>query len=200
MYKLLFSKQSEKIIKAYSNILLLMKCYEYPKNDLFDYTLKQSKTCHHNITYVKSWTCHLYKNNNRIIYTNKDTEKDPIACILKQEGELTAVNYMRLREAWDLKKHYMNNEEGDLFVTLDSLIELNSIIAGKKNNRIRITNVKPAGYNCIYMHYNNIHFALQILIDNYNDRRIIKTESFKRFLEIHPFEDGNGRTVKILFV
>ena len=36
-------------------------------------------------------------------------EKDPIACIVKQEGELTAVNYMRLCEAWDLKKHYMNN-------------------------------------------------------------------------------------------
>ena len=52
----------------------------------------------------------------------------------------------------------------------------------------------------MYMHYNNINFALQILIDNYNDRRITKTEFFKRFLEIHPFEDGNGRTVKILFV
>ena len=79
-----------------------MKCYEYPKDDLFDYTLKESKTCHHNITYVKSWTYHLFKNNNGIIYTNKDMEKNPIACILKQEGELTAVNYMRLHEAWDL--------------------------------------------------------------------------------------------------
>ena len=71
MYKLLFSKQSEKIVKAYNNILLLMKCYEYSKNELFDYTLKQSKSCHHNIPYVKSWTYHLYKNNNGIIYTNK---------------------------------------------------------------------------------------------------------------------------------
>ena len=79
-----------------------MKCYEYPKDDLFDYTLKDSKTGPHNITYVKSWTYHLFKNNNGIIYTNKDMEKDPIACILKQEGELTAVNYMRLHEAWDL--------------------------------------------------------------------------------------------------
>ena len=126
-------------------------------------------------------------------------EKDPIACILKQEGELTAVNYMRLHETWHLKKH-MNNEEVDLFLTLDSLIELNNIITRKKNNGLRVINVKPAGYNCMYMHYNNINFALQILIDNCNDRRITKTEFFKRFLEIHPFEDGNGRTVKILFV
>ena len=96
-------------------------------------------------------------------------EKDPIACILKQEGELTAVNYMRLREVWDLKKHYMNNEEGDFFLTLDSLIELNNIITGKKNNGLRIINVKPAEYNCMCMHYNNINFALQTLIDNYND-------------------------------
>ena len=200
MYKLLFSKQFEKIIKAYSNILLLMKCYEYLKNYLFDYTLKQSKICHHNITYGKSWTYQLYKNNNGIVYVNNDMEKDPVACSLKQEGELTAVNYMRLCEAWDLKKHYMNNEEGDLFLTLDSSIELNNIITSKKNNGLRVINVKPAGHNCMYMHYNNINFALQILIDNYNDRRITKTEFFKRFLEIHPFEDGNGRTVKILFV
>ena len=92
------------------------------------------------------------------------------------------------------------NNEGDLFLTLDSLVELNNIISGKKNNGLRVINVKPAGYNCMYMHYNNINFALQILINNYNNRRITKTEFLKRFLEIYPFEDCNGRMVKILFV
>ena len=50
------------------------------------------------------------------------------------------------------------------------------------------------------MHFSKIEQQLQILIDNDNDRMISKKEFLNLFLSIHPFLDGNGRTVKILMI
>ena len=48
------------------------------------------------------------------------------------------------------------------------------------------------------MHFNEISLQLEILIDKYNDRLVSKIDFVSQFLVIHPFLDGNGRTVKIL--
>ena len=42
--------------------------------------------------------------------------------------------------------------------------------------------------------------SLYILIDDFNERHITSREFCERFMEIHPFLDGNGRTCKLLFV
>ena len=91
--------------------------------------------------------------------------------------------------------------EGDLFLTVDSLIFLNNIITNSNNISLRQINVKPAGYNKQYMHFDQIESELYRLIDQFNDRYISKRYFIKKFLnEIHPFLDGNGRLVKLCFL
>ena len=64
--------------------------------------------------------------------------------------------------------------EGDLFLTVDSLITLNNIITNSSNIFLRQVNVKPNGYNKQYMHFTQIETELYTLIDQFNDRYISK--------------------------
>lgn len=120
--------------------------------------------------------------------------------ILKEENELNEENFIRLKIANKFIKRELLTEEGDLFLTVDSLITLNNYITNSNNVLLRQVNVKPAFYNKQYMHYNKIETELYILIDQFNERHISAKRFCKKFLdEIHPFADGNGRTCKILF-
>ena len=76
---------------------------------------------------------------------------------------------------------------------------LNNLITGSHNTNLRSGNVKPAGYDKPYMDFSKIEAALYGLVDDFNDRRITHREFVFRFLEIHPFKDGNGRTCMVLF-
>ena len=120
--------------------------------------------------------------------------------ILKEEKEFNVKNEMQLVKAYLFKKEYLLTKENELFLTLDSIIEVNNIILNKKNQSLRKWQIKPVGFNFEYMHFSKIEQQLQILIDNYNDRMISKKEFLNLFLSIHPFLDGNGRTVKILMI
>ena len=51
-----------------------------------------------------------------------------------------------MKTAFDYKEKYLQNKEGDMFLTVDSLIEVNNLILGKNNTGLRKVNVKPAGY------------------------------------------------------
>ena len=64
--------------------------------------------------------------------------------------------------------------DGDLFLTVDSLITINNIITNSNNHRLRSVNVKPAGYNKQYMDFTQIESELYLLIDQFNDRFISK--------------------------
>ena len=91
--------------------------------------------------------------------------------------------------------------DGDIFLTVDSLITINNIITNSNNHRLRSVNVKPAGYNKQYMDFTQIESELYLLIDQFNDRFISKKYFFDKFLgEIHPFLDGNGRLIKLCFL
>ena len=120
--------------------------------------------------------------------------------ILTEGKELTALNLKRMIDARTYKNNELIDSNGDLFLTVDSLITLNNIILGSNNISLRRVNVKPAFHNNQYLDFSKIEFELYKLIDLFNDRYITHLTFCKVFLnEIHPFLDGNGRTCKILF-
>ena len=67
--------------------------------------------------------------------------------ILKEEDEFNVQNTMRMKYACDFKNQELINKDGDLFLTVDSLIRINNIITNSHNLHLRHHNVKPAGYN-----------------------------------------------------
>lgn len=80
--------------------------------------------------------------------------------ILNEENELSDDNFYRMVKAYQYIKKELLTVEGDLFLTVDSLITLNNIITNSNNIFLRQTNVKPAGYNKQYMHFNYIESQL----------------------------------------
>ena len=103
--------------------------------------------------------------------------------ILEEERELTTLNISRLKLAYDFKSLYLTNSDGDLFLTVDSLIKLNNLITGSQHTKLRSCNVKPAGYNKQYMDVNKIDAALYGLIDDFNDRKITHRKFVLTFLK-----------------
>ena len=115
-----------------------------------------------------------------------------IKMILKEEKEYHKVNENNLMKGYIFKKKYLLSDNNDLFLTFDSLTEINNIILNQNNNSLRLCQVKPAGYGFEYMHFSEISSKLQILIDKFNNRLISKRNFMAEFLTIHPFPDENG--------
>ena len=121
--------------------------------------------------------------------------------ILHEEKEFNQDNFHRMVKAHKYIQEELLTAEGDLFLTVDSLIFLNNIITNSNNTFLRQVNVKPAGYKKQYMHFSQIESELYRLIDQFNDRFISKRCFFIKFLnEIHPFLDGNGRLAKLCLI
>ena len=130
----------------------------------------------------------------------KDKQCKNLIRILIEEKELSLLNFKRLKRALIYKNTELVTSDGDLLLTVDSLITLNNIITGSNNLSLRSVNVRPAFYKKQYLDFNKIEFELYKLVDLFNDRYITNRQFYQTFLnEIHPFVDGNGRTCKILF-
>ena len=76
--------------------------------------------------------------------------------ILIEENELNYKNFIRLMIANNFKNRELINKDGDLFLTVDSLITINNFITGANNIQLRQVNVKPAFYDKQYMDFNQI--------------------------------------------
>ena len=85
--------------------------------------------------------------------------------ILNEEEEINQDNIFRMIKAYKYIQSELLTIDGDLFLTVDSLITLNNIITNSNNITLRQINVKPAGYNKQYMHFNQIESELYRLID-----------------------------------
>ena len=121
--------------------------------------------------------------------------------ILKEEKEISCDNFKRMIQAYKFAKRELISDEGDLFFTVDSFIQLNNIITNSNNYHLRTVNVKPFACDKIYMDFTKIESELYTLIDQFNDRFISKKFFYSKFLyEIHPFLDGNGRSIKLCFI
>ena len=120
--------------------------------------------------------------------------------ILNEEGELSDKNLFQMLLAVQFKNKELLSKNGDLFLTVDSLITLNNYITDSHNIQLRQINVKPAFHEKQYMDFTRIKSELYTLVDRFNDRYITPRIFCNIFLDkIHPFSDGNGRTCKILF-
>ena len=124
---------------------------------------------------------------------------DSLLKILNEEGELNNKNLFQMMLARQFKNKELVNEDGDLFLTVDSLIRINNYITDSRNIQLRQINVKPAFYEK-HMDFTRIESELYRLVDQFNERQITPRRFCDIFLDkIHPFADGNGRTCKILF-
>ena len=120
--------------------------------------------------------------------------------ILDEENELNYINFIRMIRACNFKDNELINNDGDLYLTVDSLIRINNLITDSHNIQLRQINVKPAFHDKQYMDFTRIESELYTLVDKFNERQRTPRRFFNTFLDkIHPFSDGNGRTCKILF-
>ena len=86
-------------------------------------------------------------------------------------------------------------------MTVDSLITLSNVITDSQNLFLRDVNVKPAGFDKMYLDKSLIEPALYELVDEFNESKVTDNQFCNIFLDlIHHFRDGNGRTCKILFI
>ena len=76
--------------------------------------------------------------------------------ILNEEGELTKKNLFQMMLALQFKNKELLNQDGDLFLTVDSLVTLNNFITDSHNIHLRQINVKPTFYNKQYMDFTRI--------------------------------------------
>ena len=102
--------------------------------------------------------------------------------ILIEEKELTTLNLKRMINACNYKNTELINSDGDLFLTVDSLITLNNIILGSRNISLRCVNVKPALDNKRYLDFSKIEFELYKLVDLFNGRYITHKDFYQTFL------------------
>ena len=84
--------------------------------------------------------------------------------ILIDEKELSLLNFKQLTQALTYKNTELVTPDGDLLLTVDSLITLNNIITGSNNLSLRSVNVKPAFYKKQYLDFTKIEFELYKLV------------------------------------
>ena len=62
----------------------------------------------------------------------KSYKFNSLLTILNEENELNCTNFIRMRKAYNFKNNELINEDGDLYLTVDSLIRINNLITGSE--------------------------------------------------------------------
>ena len=69
-------------------------------------------------------------------------------------------------------KNNSNDSDNNMYLTVGSMIDINTIVSGSNNITLRTFNVKPHGCDKMYMDEDLIEDQLYKLIDQFNKRKI----------------------------
>ena len=126
---------------------------------------------------------------------------DVIKEILISKKEFTDTNYKRFQKFLVYIENDLIDSDGGMYLMADSLIEKNNIITGTNNITLRKVDVKPYGFDKMYMDKELIENKLYEIIDRFSERKITSTKSYSIPLnKIHLFYDGNGRMCEIMMI
>ena len=115
--------------------------------------------------------------------------------ILVSEKEFNDTNYQGFKKAMSYIKNNLIDSDGNMYLTVNYLIEVKIIIVGSNNITFIKVNVKSYGFDKIYIEKDLLEDKFYRIIDQINERKITPVKFYLIFLnEIHPFYDGNGRT------
>ena len=74
-------------------------------------------------------------------------------------------------------KNSLIDIDGGIYIRVVSLIEINNITTVSNNITLRKVNVKPYGFNKMYMNKDLIDDKLyQLIIDQFNERKVTSTK------------------------
>ena len=74
-------------------------------------------------------------------------------------------------------KNNLIDTDGSIYIRVVSLIEINNITTVSDNITLRKVNVKPYGFNKMYMNKDLIYDKLyQLIIDQFNERKVTSTK------------------------
>ena len=91
----------------------------------------------------------------------------------------------------------MIDSDCSMYLTADSLIEINNIITGSSGITLIKVNVKPCGFDKTYMDKDLIEDSPYQTIYQFKEKKITATKIYSRLLnKIHPLYDGSGRMCK----
>ena len=71
--------------------------------------------------------------------------------ILVSEKELSDINFKRLKNVLVYIKNNLIDSNDNIYLTVDSLIDINNMITGSNNMTLRKVHVKPCGYDKMYI-------------------------------------------------
>ena len=139
---------------------------------------------------IMIWRCCVWISDIAITAVKGNDYRYIINDINKSEA-----GFERLEKALTFIKSNVLDSANNMYLIVDSLIDINIITAGSNNITLRKFNVKPHGYDKMYMDKNLIEDELYELIDQFNKRKISHINFYFTLLDNeHPFFDGIGWT------
>ena len=87
-----------------------------------------------------------------------------------------------MQEALVYIKSNLIDTDGGMYLKVNSLIKVNNVIMGSNNITLRKVNIKPYGFDKMFMDKELIENKLYQIIDQFNERKITSTKFYSILL------------------
>ena len=101
---------------------------------------------------------------------------DVIKEILISEKNFAKTNYKKIQKVLVYIENNLIDSDGGMYLTVDSLIEINNIITGSNNITLRKFNLKSYGFDKMYIDKELIEDKIYQIIHQFNERKIASTK------------------------